>query len=110
MMTTIWMTSLSELTDTAYPKWIDAWLIFCQIVPFFVVVMSTLKEAYRDEVEAAGDETTREPPEDKASTEDIEEVKAAVPARHGRMEAWKEAWKKPKGTLYWIRIVGKETC
>ena len=30
MMTTIFMTSLSELTDTAYPKWIDFWLIFCQ--------------------------------------------------------------------------------
>ena len=31
MMTTIFMTSLSELTDTAYPKWIDFWLIFCQV-------------------------------------------------------------------------------
>ena len=33
MMTTIFMTSLSELTDTAYPKWIDFWLIFCQVGP-----------------------------------------------------------------------------
>ena len=31
MMTTIFMTSLSELTDTAYPKLIDFWLIFCQV-------------------------------------------------------------------------------
>ena len=49
MMTTIFMTSLSELTDTAYPKWIDFWLIFCQIIPLAEVVLLTLKEAYREE-------------------------------------------------------------
>ena len=49
MMTTIFMTSLSELTDTAYPKWIDFWLIFCQIIPLTEVVLLTLKEAYREE-------------------------------------------------------------
>ena len=49
MMTTIFMTSLSELTDTAYPKWIDFWLIFCQIIPLAEVVLLTLKEAYRVE-------------------------------------------------------------
>ena len=108
MMTTIFMTSLSELTDTAYPKWIDAWLIFCQIVPFIVVVLSTLKEAYRDEGEADRSEITREPSEEETATEDIEEVKVTVPTRPGRVEAWKEAWKKPRGTLYWIRIVGKK--
>ena len=48
-MTTIFMTSLSELTDTAYPKWIDFWLIFCQIIPLSEVVLLTLKEAYREE-------------------------------------------------------------
>ena len=49
MMTTIFMTSLSELTDTAYPKWIDFWLIFCQIIPLAEVVLLTLKEAHREE-------------------------------------------------------------
>ena len=49
MMTTIFMTSLSELTDTAYPKWIDFWLIFCQIVPLTEVVVLTMKEAYRED-------------------------------------------------------------
>ena len=49
MMTTIFMTSLSELTDTAYAKWIDFWLIFSQLVPFTEVILLTLKEAYREE-------------------------------------------------------------
>ena len=48
MMTTIFMTTLSELTDTAYAKWIDLWLIFCQLVPFVEVILLTLKEAYRE--------------------------------------------------------------
>ena len=49
MMTTIFMTTLSDLTDTAYAKWIDYWLIFCQLVPFLEVILLTLKESYRDE-------------------------------------------------------------
>ena len=49
MMTTIFMTSLSELTDTAYAKWIDFWLIFSQLVPFTEVILLTLKEAHREE-------------------------------------------------------------
>ena len=49
MMTTIFLTSLSELTPTAYAKWIDIWLIFCQLVPFIEVVVLTTKEAYREE-------------------------------------------------------------
>ena len=48
MMTTIFMTTLSELTDTAYAKWIDLWLIFCQLVPFVEVILLTLKEAFRE--------------------------------------------------------------
>ena len=49
MMTTIFMTSLSDLTDTAYAKWIDFWLIFSQLVPFTEVILLTIKEAYRQE-------------------------------------------------------------
>ena len=58
MMTTIFMTSLSELTDTAYPKWIDFWLIFCQIIPLAEVVLLTLKEAYREEGDRKEEETS----------------------------------------------------
>ena len=47
MMTTIFMTNLSELTETAYAKWIDVWLIFSQLVPFTEVILLTMKEAYR---------------------------------------------------------------
>ena len=60
MMTTIFMSSLSELTDTAYPKWIDFWLIFCQIVPLAEVVLLTLKEAYREEEGRQEKETSGE--------------------------------------------------
>ena len=49
MMTTIFMSSLSELTDTAYAKWIDIWLIFSQLVPFTEVILLTLKEALKNE-------------------------------------------------------------
>ena len=49
MMTTIFMTSLSELTDTAYAKWIDVWLIFSQLVPFTEVILLTLKEAFKND-------------------------------------------------------------
>ena len=34
MMKTIFMATLAGLTETAYAKWIDFWLIFCQLVPF----------------------------------------------------------------------------
>ena len=60
MMTTIFMTSLSELTDTAYPKWIDFCLIFCQIIPLAEVVLLTLKEAYREEEDKKEEETSGE--------------------------------------------------
>ena len=59
MMTTIFMTSLSELTDTAYAKWIDFWLIFSQLVPFFEVILLTLKEAYREEEKGKNKKTMR---------------------------------------------------
>ena len=50
MMTSIFMSSLSELTDdTAYAKWINVWLIFSQLVPFYEVILVTLKEANREE-------------------------------------------------------------
>ena len=58
MMTTIFLTSLSELTDTAYPKWIEFWLIFCQIIPLAEVILPTLKEAYKEEKNRREDETT----------------------------------------------------
>ena len=51
MMTTIFMTSLSELTDSAYAKFIDVWLIFSQLVPFTEVILLIIKEAYREEEE-----------------------------------------------------------
>ena len=54
MMTTIFMTNLSELTDTAYAKWLDVWLIFSQLVPFIEVVLLTLQESYRQKHEDKG--------------------------------------------------------
>ena len=59
MMTTIFMTSLSELTPTAYAKWIDIWLIFCQLVPFIEVVILTAKEAYREEQKEDAEDVTQ---------------------------------------------------
>ena len=85
MMTTIFMTNLSELTETAYAKWIDVWLIFSQLVPFTEVILLTIKEAYRveeKEVMSKTSQTTNQswaaiviqPNEGEADSTDVQEV------------------------------------
>ena len=123
MMTTIFMTSLSELTDTAYAKWIDVWLIFSQLVPFTEVIILTLKESYKEEEKNGGDKKIRrkrtrrshqpsnhslainvvEPYEGEAVIQDSasQVVKKTMP------ESASNAWKMPKGKLFYVKLLGK---
>ena len=40
VMTTIFISVMEKLPLTSYPKMIDIWLIFCQLVPFAEVIFS----------------------------------------------------------------------
>ena len=74
-----------------------------------MVVLSTLKEAYReDEGTVAAVEVTREPAKDKAAEEkDSEEETAAGDIKVEIAKSPKEAWKKPTDKLYWLKAIGK---
>ena len=75
-----------------------------QVVPFLVVVLSTLKEAYMEEEDNVEEvEITREPAEEKAAEEDT----AAGAVEVEIVKAPKEAWKKPADKLYWFKAAGK---
>ena len=79
------------------------------MIPFLVVVLSTLKEAYSDEeVIPVEVEITGKPAENKA----VEGEAAKKEAAAGDVEveitkAPKEAWKKPTDKLYRFKIIGK---
>ena len=125
LMTTIFMTSLSELTDTAYAKWIDVWLIFSQLVPFSVVLLLTLKEAYKDEqidlgktkrkrrkktsqsIKPSSETTVLQSYEGETSITLVhnlapEVVEETVP-RYSR-----DPCKKPCKKLFYVKLIGRE--
>ena len=126
MMTTIFMTSLSELTDTAYAKWIDVWLIFSQLVPFTEVILLTLKEAFREE-ENGWEEKKKggklsQAKQSKATNPslDINVVKpyegdadrkvvqgsASQVVDKKELESSREAWMMAKGNLFYVKLAG----
>ena len=43
VMTTIFISVMEKLPLTSYPKMIDYWLIFCQLVPFIEVTLTPQK-------------------------------------------------------------------
>merc|ERR1712083_358364 len=47
VMTTIFISVMEKLPLTSYPKMIDYWLIFCQLVPFSEVILLTAMEYMR---------------------------------------------------------------
>ena len=89
-----------------------------------MVVLSTLKEAYRDVEEIVEEkEITREPAKkvtageeaaedmganDKAAKDKAANVEtAAVDVELEIVKAPKEAWKKLKDKIYWFKIIGE---
>ena len=107
MMTTIFMNSLAELTDTAYAKWIDFWLIFCQLVPLIEVVILTLKEGFRQEEEHVVNVRKLKVTHMPATPLEDQVVETRVPVQ-------KAAWLPQedmegisrKGKLFWCRVLG----
>ena len=126
MMTTIFMTSLSELTDTAYAKWIDVWLIFSQLVPFTEVILLTLKEAFK-EVEKNGAKKRRRRRKRKRTHQTtnsslaisvvqtyegeagiiVDKDSASQVADKKVPELTREAWKMPNRKLFYVNLIGK---
>merc|ERR1711895_168483 len=47
VMTTIFISVMDRLPATAYIKHIDIWLLGCQLLPFFEVIILTIKEKLR---------------------------------------------------------------
>ena len=127
MMTTIFMTSLSELTDTAYAKWIDFWLIFSQLVPFTEVILLTLKEAYREEEKEITKTKRRRRKKQRSSSTPTPPLAVNVvqpykgEAESNTSQAWnpqvtgekviessKATWKMPKSKLFYWKFLGKK--
>jgi hypothetical protein len=121
MMTTIFMTSLSELTDTAYAKWIDVWLIFSQLVPFTEVILLTLKEALKEE-ENTGEKKRRrrthrtsnhslainvvQPHEGEAGIITVQEGDSQVGDKKVQ-EVIKDTTKMALRKLFYVKLLGK---
>ena len=125
-MTTIFMTSLSELTDTAYAKWIDVWLIFSQLVPFTEVILLTLKEAFRGEEKNEGKKKRRrrrkktthrtsnqslvinvvQPYEGESGMPSVQEATSEVSGEKVQ-KVTKETPKMVRGKLFYVKIIGK---
>ena len=80
-----------------------------QVVPFLVVVLSALKEAYRDEENTPVEvEITGKPAEKKAvEGENAEKESVAGVVEVEITKAPKEVWKKPTDKLYHFKIIGK---
>ena len=128
MMTTIFMTSLSELTDTAYAKWIDVWLIFSQLVPFTEVILLTLKEAFRENEKDEGKKKKRrrrkrrthrtrshslaitviEPFKGEEDSTQIQDSAPSQVMEDKASESARAAWKMPQGKLVYIKLMGKQ--
>ena len=90
VMTTIFISVMEKLPLTSYPKMIDFWLIFCQLVPFaevifrFIhfhlihlgqVIFLTAMEHMREEADEKEEVSTRR---GKADTEEVLTTKVAV--------------------------------
>ena len=80
-----------------------------QVIPFLVVVLSTLKEAYRDEEDVAveGEITGKTAEKKTVEGEAAKEEAAADDVEVEITKAPKEAWKKPTDKLYRFKIIGK---
>ena len=126
MMTTIFMASLSELTDTAYAKWIDIWLIFSQLVPFTEVILLTLKEAYKEDKKGKGREKrNRKRKQNTDQTTSLSMAVNLVQQYEGEIESrvvkkldskstdkklgesTKKTWKTPQDQLFYVKSLGR---
>merc|ERR1712241_694376 len=90
VMTTIFISVMEKLPLTSYPKMIDIWLIFCQLVPFAEVILLTAIEYMREEADEKGETSnqTSSTDTDSITGQTDSEVTTKVAAWHGM--AWQE--------------------
>ena len=55
--TTLLISVVKKLAQTSYIKWIEAWLIFAQLIPFTQVILITLIELFRKSEPTTGKTT-----------------------------------------------------
>ena len=97
VMTTIFMSKMESLPAISDIKMIDVWLIFCQIYPFFEVVLLTAMEYKR---EPENDDNSKTLLVKYLSVEDeSEEAKPCLGKLHGIMSRWEAPSLKTIGEL-----------
>ena len=47
VITTMFISVSNSLPKTAYIKMVDLWLIFCQLIPFFELILHTYMQTLR---------------------------------------------------------------
>ena len=110
VMTTIFISVMEKLPLTSYPKMIDYWLIFCQLVPFVEVILLTAMEYLREEVVEKEEETTAVTSriEVIAHGENPEETETGNSEIIHTMQAWPNQQKKVSLENH-IKTIGKYT-
>ena len=124
VMTTIFTSVMEKLPLTSYPKMIDFWLIFCQLVPFTEVrekftdssckvVLLTAMEFLRDESVDEAESQTKETSKDVGIIHSGGE-KGSNPGNSAveldKPEAWSDHQKggTKKGTIgNWLKVIGR---
>ncbi len=48
VIASLFVSTSASLPKTSYMKMIDVWMIFCFLLPFFVVILHTLVEYFGD--------------------------------------------------------------
>ena len=62
-ITTLLISVVKKLAHTSYIKWIEAWLIFAQLIPFTQVVLITCSERFREQEKKMDYKTVEVEPE-----------------------------------------------
>ena len=98
-MTTIFISVMEKLPHTSYPKMIDYWLIFCQVVPFTEVILLTGQEYVRCEQDEMKESSTQTIPRIagpgiEGASNDIFQIQPTVMTENcpnGRRQKWMKA-------------------
>ena len=64
-ITTLLISVVKKLAPTSYIKWIEAWLIFAQLIPFIHVILITCIERVNENKQIKKDETTKKGKEEE---------------------------------------------
>ena len=74
-ITTLLISVVKSLAQTSYIKWIEAWLIFAQLIPFTQVILITLIEWSRTENTSKLNETEQNKDKEEESESEVKRSK-----------------------------------